>query len=50
MPSILQVGRYGCRSDTENMFDFSSDTVLENFEKSLDRLQMKYVDLLQVYF
>lgn len=42
-----KVGRY--ERDTPNMFDFSSTKVTQSAEESLERLQMDYVDLLQIH-
>ena len=42
-----KVGRY--ERDVANMFDFSAKKVIESAKDSLDRLQMNYVDILQVH-
>lgn len=42
-----KVGRY--ERDTPNMFDFTSSKVTRSAEESLERLQLSYVDLLQVH-
>ena len=42
-----KVGRYS--SDWKKAFDFSEETVIREFENSLKRLQLPYVDLIQVH-
>lgn len=42
-----KVGRYS--SDWKKAFDFSAETVVREFEASLQRLQLTYVDLVQVH-
>lgn len=42
-----KVGRY--ELDIQNMFDFSAEKVTRSAEESLKRLQLDYVDLLQVH-
>ena len=42
-----KVGRYS--SDWKKAFDFSAETVVREFENSLRRLQLTYVDLVQVH-
>ena len=42
----FQVGRYD--PATENTFDFSVEKTVESFHKSLELLQVDYVDLIQV--
>jgi len=42
-----KVGRYAV--DWENAFDFSEERILAEFEKSLQRLQLSYVDLIQIH-
>ena len=42
-----KVGRY--EQDAQNMFDFSAEKVTRSTEESLQRLQLSYVDLLQVH-
>jgi len=42
-----KVGRYA--DDWKNAFDFSEERILKEFEKSLARLQLQYVDLIQVH-
>ena len=41
------MGRYS--SDWKKAFDFSAETVVREFENSLRRLQLTYVDLVQVH-
>lgn len=43
-----KVGRYYL--EPERMFDFRAETVLRTFEEALQRLQMDYVDILQVNY
>ena len=42
-----KVGRYS--SDWKTAFDFSEERILAEFEKSLQRLQLSYVDLIQIH-
>ena len=42
-----KVGRYG--ADWKNAFDFSEERILAEFDKSLQRLQLTYVDLIQIH-
>jgi len=42
-----KVGRY--MADWKNAFDFSEEKILAEFEKSLQRLQLSYVDLIQIH-
>jgi len=42
-----KVGRY--KTDMKTGFDFSRERILAEFEKSLERLGVKYVDLIQVH-
>ena len=42
-----KVGRYG--ADWENAFDFSEERILAELDKSLERLQLPYVDLIQIH-
>lgn len=42
-----KIGRY--ERDVTNMFDFSARKVIQSAKDSLDRLQMNYVDILQVH-
>ena len=42
-----KVGRY--MADWKNAFDFSEETILAEFEKSLQRLQLSYVDIIQIH-
>lgn len=42
-----KVGRY--ERDAANMFDFSADRVIRSAKESLERLQLEYIDILQVH-
>jgi len=42
-----KVGRYG--ADWKNAFDFGEERILAEIEKSLQRLQLSYVDLIQIH-
>ncbi len=42
-----KIGRY--EQDTANMFDFSANRVFQSAKESLERLQMQYVDILQIH-
>jgi len=42
-----KVGRYG--ANWNDAFDFGEEKILEEFEKSLKRLQLSYVDLIQIH-
>ena len=42
-----KVGRY--ELDFENMFDFSKEKIRKSFRKSLERLNLDYVDVIQVH-
>ena len=42
-----KVGRYS--SDWKKAFDFSEETVIKEFENSLQRLQLSHVDLIQIH-
>jgi len=42
-----KVGRYA--ADWNNAFDFTEERILAEFEKSLARLQLPYVDLIQIH-
>ncbi|XP_023323321.1 L-galactose dehydrogenase [Eurytemora carolleeae] len=42
-----KVGRY--EADTEHMFNFSKDKVVSSVKESLARLQVDYIDLIQVH-
>ena len=42
-----KVGRYA--ADWKNAFDFTEERILEEFEKSLARLQLACVDLIQIH-
>lgn len=42
-----KVGRYA--ADWKKAFDFGEERILEEFEKSLQRLQLSYVDLIQIH-
>ena len=45
------IGTKVCRymADWKNAFDFSEETILAELEKSLQRLQLSYVDLIQIH-
>ncbi len=42
-----KVGRY--ERDPANMFDFSGDKVVKSAKESLERLQLQYIDFLQIH-
>ena len=42
-----QVGRYGATWETA--FDFSEERILKEFDLSLQRLQLSYVDIIQIH-
>merc|ERR1711936_238074 len=42
-----KVGRYA--ANWKDAFDFGEERILEEFEKSLERLQLSYVDLIQIH-